>query len=1010
MELEPTRIGGKYEILRELGSGGSATVYLAREVATELGAERLVAIKVLRDDGTMSDARQRFSQEIRVMANLRHPHIVPLFDTGIWDGRPYLVMPYIEGESLAARIKCEGKLSVEAVVKMGIQVCEALDYAHSQHLVHRDVKPSNILFDANGNAWLSDFGVARWTELTGDDRPTRSSAGAPGTMAYASPEQIAGERHLDARTDVYALGVVLYEATTGKLPFGHTTPREFLLQKLGGTSPAPPSPDSPMTRPLQSVVERAVAPEPSARWSTCGAFKEALIKLQVAPFVVSRSPIAWSAAAATALVAGILGGAVWALGTPTPGANRIAIVGLAEEAALAPSAAELERRLRRYTDLEVVHVPSTAHGDPLDRGTVAAARNAGAGRMIVITPSSARETRRVVVLSLDGDQPQVRRSFGLPFRSSASPTESAYDVAWASLIDSVLFGDSEASSASSQVGTTLAVAREHFLRGYQHLNHWRLAAADSSFSAALASDPKYTEAATWLAQVRMWADSSLTSWEPHLVRSTAFGRPLSGRTTRLLAALGPASRKDWGNACGAYRAMIEADSLDFAAWIGAGECWRRDDAVLQDARSLSGWRFQSSMRSALDAYRRAFAMMPRSGAAFQADEFATLRRLMYTHSRHVRVGRAPTDGRLFAAPPSWDVFADTIQFIPYPVEQLADKTPETIGLAVARNREFFFQVVQRWVSADSLNPQALEALAIAQEQQADESAVFTLERALARAPSLEYRSRLQAHLVHTLIRFGAPDGLENLERARTLGGRLLRGVDFAGPEAAAIAILLGRDPTAALQGAARPRSLPLQGGRFSLSPGLSFRVERLTVFAALGSPFDSLASGVRTVMAELASTMGENQAAAAAPLLFARASQMAFMSAGRHLIAARPDDPNDLVRAQELLVRGDTAAVRRVLSAIANTRRHIPRGDVSLDAVIVEADLMRRLGDTKGAAVWLADALGALKFAEPGAYSNPVLAASLVRAARLAVDLAEGMRDARTAANWRRFLSTLSRQ
>src|SRR5690349_9238921 len=142
-ELAVKLLGGKYEVLRELGSGGSATVYLAREIAGELAPERLVAIKVLRDDGAVSDARLRFSQEIRVMANLRHPHIVPMFDAGIWDGRPFLVMPYIEGETLATRIFQHGGLEQGEVARMAVQLCEALDYAHGRHLVHRDVKPSN---------------------------------------------------------------------------------------------------------------------------------------------------------------------------------------------------------------------------------------------------------------------------------------------------------------------------------------------------------------------------------------------------------------------------------------------------------------------------------------------------------------------------------------------------------------------------------------------------------------------------------------------------------------------------------------------------------------------------------------------------------------------------------------------------------------------------------------------------------------------------------------------------
>jgi tetratricopeptide (TPR) repeat protein len=275
-DLRPILIGGKYELLRELGSGGSATVYLAREVGAELHPERLVAIKVLRDDGGLVDARMRFSQEIRVMGKLVHPNIVPLFDTGTWGDRLFLVMPFIEGESLATRIARLGRLPVGDVARMAHELCDALAYAHAQRIVHRDVKPSNVLIDASGHVMLSDFGVARWMELTGDDRPTRSGAGVPGTMAYASPEQAAGDPHLDGRSDIFSLGCVLFEALTGELPFHGETAREALRKRLTAAAPPVRSVRPEVPDAVDAAIAKALSATPEDRWQRAADFSGAI--------------------------------------------------------------------------------------------------------------------------------------------------------------------------------------------------------------------------------------------------------------------------------------------------------------------------------------------------------------------------------------------------------------------------------------------------------------------------------------------------------------------------------------------------------------------------------------------------------------------------------------------------------------------------------------------------------------------------------------------------------------
>ena len=263
-------LADRYRIERELGSGGMAIVYLAEDVKHH----RRVAIKVLRPELAASLGADRFVREIEIAANLTHPHILPLYDSGQADGFLYYVMPFIEGESLNDRLQREGKLPIPQAIRLTDQVASALSHAHERGLVHRDVKPENILLSGD-QAIVADFGIARAVEAAGAERLTGTGL-AVGTPAYMSPEQAVGDKHIDARSDVYALGCVVYEMVSGRAPFDGATPQEMLAKHAVDTPPSLRTSDPNIPLFLERAVDRALAKSPADRFQTASAFAEAL--------------------------------------------------------------------------------------------------------------------------------------------------------------------------------------------------------------------------------------------------------------------------------------------------------------------------------------------------------------------------------------------------------------------------------------------------------------------------------------------------------------------------------------------------------------------------------------------------------------------------------------------------------------------------------------------------------------------------------------------------------------
>jgi eukaryotic-like serine/threonine-protein kinase len=265
-------LGGAYRLERELGAGGMATVYLADDVRHG----RRVAIKVLRPDLAAALGAERFLREITTTASLRHPHIVPLYDSGVGGSTLYYVMPFVEGESLRDRLRREKQLPVQDALGIAGEVADALSYAHGRGIIHRDIKPENILLES-GHAVVADFGIAHAIDVAGGERLTQTGVSL-GTPTYMSPEQVAGERNVDARSDVYALACVLYEMLAGQPPFTGPTAESVIHQHLLATPPVVTQLRPAVSANVVSALQRALSKAPADRFASVSQFAEAIAR------------------------------------------------------------------------------------------------------------------------------------------------------------------------------------------------------------------------------------------------------------------------------------------------------------------------------------------------------------------------------------------------------------------------------------------------------------------------------------------------------------------------------------------------------------------------------------------------------------------------------------------------------------------------------------------------------------------------------------------------------------
>ncbi|HXV90818.1 MAG TPA: serine/threonine-protein kinase [Gemmatimonadales bacterium] len=1014
-----TALHGRYDLQRELGRGGMAAVFAARD----LRYDRLVAIKVLNPDLAAAVGRARFLREIQIAAQLNHPHILPLLDSGEAGDLLYYVMPCVEGESLKERIEREKQLPVRDAIAIARDVAAALSQAHSQGIVHRDVKPGNIML-SSGAAVMTDFGIARAVRRSATDDTLTDVNLAIGTPTYMSPEQWSGTRELDARSDIYSLGCVVYEMLAGQPPFTGSTTEAIAARVVFDPVPPIRTVRPKVSVALERVILRALEKVPADRYATVAEFADELAAapqddtgpVPVHPPVAARR---WAVAAAGGVAVAAAGwffvrqviGSV--LGVPVD-TTRYAILPFEHPSGVAvlDEESHLSDALSEWTGITVVpplQVREAARryrGDSTSASTARrAARRLGAGRFVRGQVSRVGDSLRVWagLYALERDGSLLRQSTVRLDRRTADQRS-----AFALLANSLLFGgETGAPWGTDGSGTTSAPALWAFARGRRLIGEWELAAADSALAAAVRHDPAFARALLWLALARAWSDAPKAAWRSEIERATPRRATLSEREGLMLEAVRASARDETQRACSVWTRLAAQDSTDFASWYEKARCLRSDAVVVRDRASPSGWRFRSSTHEAVVAYQRAFQLLPPIHKGLRANSYEVVRRVLYTTANQVRFGRAapPDTTRFFAY---LSLAGDTIASIPFPAiefQQLSSRVvPATRPAAIRRVRVLFRDVATSWATAFPQSVDALLALGVSLDLLADPAAIDTVRRARSLAHSAEELTRSAGAEFWLRLKYSLPDDLPGLREACALADSLIRGSVPSGPHPmllASIATVTGRGIAAAMF--ARQAAIR---GEWTVPPALARSAPALMVFASLGGPLDSLRALEQQVAAAIPVAVESAEQESAREEWLARAGALAF-PVFRFPSLLRDPPRYYLFGAQVAAARGDTQAVRRVLATLRQARRLMDPADVALDAVYPEAWVLAAIGDTSAAMTRLDPVLESLRAKPPEIFVDIAAPGALTRAMNMRAELAAAGGDPAAAARWARAITVL---
>jgi serine/threonine-protein kinase len=905
-------LGSHYRIERSLGQGGMGVVFLARD----LTLDRQVAVKVVHPELAVHvSIAQRFLSEARVIARLRHPNIVAVHAAGETSGLFWYVMDYVPGETLRDRLNREGTLAPAVARRVLAEIAAALDAAGRQGVVHRDVKPENILLDADGDrSLLADFGVARVLQAVGDPAaPITGQGVAVGTPTYMSPEQASGDT-VDHRSDLYALGIVGYEVLTGTPPF-RGSPAQVAAQQIKAT-PAPLARIIPgLPEGLGGAIMRALAKDPVERWQSGSAFHDALVGDRPVP-ISTRHPRRWVAWAAVATVAvlGIASAVLASMGNGPPrGVDpRHSIVILPfdnlrgdttlhwlEQGSVSMLGLDLAQwKDMTVVDQERVHDLLTKRGlEPgAPIGLDAArdiAREAGVWSLVVgdfvRTGDSLHLTARLIDVTTG-----VRVDLAQADALVMGDVRVAFDQLAAQLLN-VSGAPGGLRPGLAQATTGSVDAYRDYLAGIDRLNQWDLYAADSALKSAVRRDPTFALAWYKLSVARGWISGDAdTTGRNAIEQAGRHVERLPVREQTLVRAYRAFLDGDHPRAAELYMALVAKDSTDTDAWYGLGDAWFHRPAGTAVARA-------HAMTESLRAFRRALAVDPTYALAY--DHVAQM--LQQSARGHPPFALVGTDS--FAPTPSVDA--------------------RTLAVAVGRARQQGIATGREWVANQPETPRAHRALVDAYTAA---GSALDAERELGRLVAMGTpKEPVLARVMEGRIRFSVGDVTAAVDDLRPTYDSVLRdrprltravGEDYLTFISGVNALAYVGDVARAAEifaGAHRARGPLPRGSDVTVDPRMSAELQIGALYASTGGAVDPLREIWRTVSDAARRAAVNDRAAiaragtaAAVGLLIGPAHDATPLRELRTLTGE--EHPRD-VRALLALANGDSATARSLL-------------------------------------------------------------------------------------------------
>lgn len=732
--LEQVRaaLGAEYEVIRPLGEGGMATVYLANERALR----RPVAIKVLDPDLAASPVfRSRFQLEAETAAQLQHPNIVSIYRVGTAGGLAYFCMAYVDGDTLSDRLRGAGPLPVDTALKIARQVAEALAAAHRRGIIHRDVKPGNVLIDTEtGRAMVTDFGIASVAVAAAkpdmDDSRLTAAGMVMGTPRYMSPEQASGVRDLTPASDLYALGVVLYEMLTGAFPFKVGEPPNYMLAHL--TQPMIPlvSRIGDMPREVESLVHRLLEKEPEKRYATADEAIAAIDEARQAegPTTGSRRLAEWRtrrrqyglmALAATALALTV--GAAMLRRTRTESAavdpRRSLLIGFFENNTpdrdldwLRLGGVEyLTQSLSRWTDLRVVDAErlltlarraGLPDNQPLSQDdAVRLARNAGVWTTTVGSILKYGDSLKITVRVYDVGSGKL-----VTTASAVTPGDSLLPAAFQRIADQILnvAGAPTATLGTRDPPTRSIAAYRAYVDGVRLSSSWDISGAIDAFSRAVAADSTFALAYYELSQAEAIRLSPLggSRYVAHADTAVLRSGNLMEKDRTVIRAWQALMHSDLPTAGALYAQVAAKDSTSVDAAMGLADVAFYDRTLRPNGRG--GEVLPLNLTKALRGYQRALELDPTDHQLYQ-NVLEVLSLAALDEANTVAAFRDPPNGPLgtvFLRAPvrvySVLLLGDSLALIPS--ESLTVRyRPHTIDSLRARARARGRDVIRRWL-------------------------------------------------------------------------------------------------------------------------------------------------------------------------------------------------------------------------------------------------------------------------------------------------------------------------